>query len=304
MIVVRLTSGLGNQLFQYAAGRALASVRGVPLALDTSWFRNGKSRETHERLSLQAYVPDWREVKRSELCWVRGRPRTSLQRIETAVFRGIDRIKHGGRARYLRYVRDWDFSFNPEFYDLPTDAYLDGNWQSEHYFAPAADQMKGLVNGYQPPAAIRTLGDDIAATRTAFVHVRRGDYITNPHFAQEIGALSVGYYRAALEALRRAVGACRLIAFTNDQSWVSENLSVIAQIELVPSSIAHTPQDILYLMSRCEHAIIANSSLSWWGAWLGAHAKKQFVAAPKPWFADSWRNARDLIPNTWVTLPR
>lgn len=303
MIIARITSGLGNQLFQYAAGRALATVRGTPLVLDTRWYREKHNRAAHEVFGLRPYLGDWREAQTRDLCWVRGRPRTAAERLRIAFRRGVG-LLIGERPRRIKYARDGDFSYDERFFALPDETYLDGNWQSEAYFRPVAAELRALIDGYQPASSAKILATKITASgNSAFLHVRRGDYVSHAHFAREIGALSAQYYQRSLEALRTSVGPCDVFVFTNDESWVQREFDGVGNtLHIVPSSIA-APQDVLHLMRHCRHAIIANSSLSWWGAWL-AERPGQFVAAPTPWFADSWRNTRDLLCAHWQTFPR
>lgn len=304
MIIARITSGLGNQLFQYAAGLALARARETELRLDLDWFCEDRKRAPHEQIALESYVPHWQTASAWNLCQVRGRPRTWDERAGVALRRMA--LGVGGRAaayRPLRYATDGDFSFNPAFFELPADTYLDGNWQSQKYFAPVAAEMAKLLAGFAPSAAVQRLAAQIPPERSAFLHVRRSDYVSDPHFADEIGAVGADYYSRALRALEDQAGACVIFAFTDDADWCRANIAPLTAGRIIgPAEVSH-PAEVLFLMRCCNHAIMANSSLSWWGAWR-EHETARYVCAPAPWFANSWRNARDLLPEGWRQLPR
>ena len=299
MVITRITGGLGNQLFQYAAGRALAATTGAKLKLDTHWFRRGAQRESHEAFALGPYDANCAIAAPADLSRVQGLGRTWPQRIGAAIQRGALAVR--GTRGLIPRRGDGDFSFNPEFFSWSGDVYLDGNWQSERYFAPIADDLRVRLRTYRPDdEQVIALGTEIDSGTSAFVHVRRGDYVSHNHFKREIGALDTGYYNKAL-GLLKSVGTCRLFVFTNDPEWARQHLPRESRIlgpEEVPS--AH---DVLWLMARCHHAVIANSSLSWWGAWRDWQPGK-VVCAPYPWFSDSWRNTRDLLPAAWLQLPR
>ena len=303
LIIVKLTSGLGNQLFQYAAGLSLARLRNSELRLDLDWFGSPAAREKHEVFGLDRYSASLQRAGRLDLCRVRGLGRSPYGRAEAALLRLALRVRGQipGGAPMLR-IGDGDFSFDQSFYTRPDFIYLDGNWQSEKFFAPVAEEIRSLILGYQPSdASVLSIAREIDDTPSAFIHVRRGDYVANDHFKREIGPVGTSYYHAAIAALQAHAGPCRLFVFTNDPDWAHTHLPSEARI-IGPADV-DAPHDVLFLMSRCRHAIMANSSLSWWAAWLNQPEGK-FVSAPKPWFANSWRNTRDLLPPAWLQLDR
>ncbi len=302
MIVTRITSGLGNQLFQLAAGLALSRLRKTELRLDLAWFER-KRHEPHEIFQLEPYAADMLRASRDDLSRVPGLGRSFSGRIDAALRRWRQEFC-GSAAACAPLVRatDGDFSFSPAFRELPADTYLAGNWQSALFFENVADEMRERLRRYVPNSpSVAQLAAEIDAAPSAFLHVRRGDYVSNPHYQRELGPLESRYYTAACAALKSAVGACRLYAFTNDTEWARDCLLPDTRI-VGPAEVA-SPHDLLHLMSRCRHAIMANSSLSWWAAWREWWPGK-FIYAPRPWFAESWRNTRDLIPAGWRQIDR
>jgi hypothetical protein len=131
------------------------------------------------------------------------------------------------------------------------------------------------------------------------VHVRRGDYVSNEAASKTHGLTGVDYYRAAVEQISKKVVRPNLYVFSDDPNWCKDNLA----FKQATTYVAHNSDgaEDLRLMRLCRHNIIANSSFSWWGAWLNENPAKQ-VIAPQTWFADSIHNTKDLIPSTWQKI--
>ena len=291
MIVVRLSGGLGNQLFQYAAGRALSSHHAAELALDTGWFGERYLQTTSRPYALFRYPHKARMLDPCEL------PTRALY--TNALFK---RLPLGPMRGPLRLVRESHPGFDPSFLALPDDVYLDGYWQSPRYFDAIAVALCGELT-----PSVATSDDDrrvlaaTASTESVAVHVRRGDYVSVRAAANAHGALSTDYYRAATRAILERLHAPHFFVFSDDPQWTREHFRIEGPTEHVTHNGAGEAFQDLRLMSSCRHQIIANSSLSWWGAWLNPNPEK-IVVAPRPWFNTG--DPADLIPERWLRIAR
>jgi hypothetical protein len=294
VIVTNIIGGLGNQMFQYAAARALTLARGLPLHLDVSSF-NGYG--LHQGFELQRVfhceVPlaSCAEV-RAILGW---RASSAMRRIlARPVFAPL---------RGKSYVVEPHFHYWPGIRDVPDTAYLQGYWQSERYFADAATAIRADFTFRQPLSeANAAIAEKIGAGGTAVsLHVRRGDYVTDLRTNAILGALAVDYYRCAIRYLAERIETPEFFIFSDDISWVRAQLQIDYPCHYIDHNCGHESYNDMRLMGLCSHHIIANSSFSWWGAWLNACPDK-IVVAPSHWFADRSIYVDDLFPEGWVRL--
>lgn len=288
MIVVRLCGGLGNQLFQYAAGRRLADARRTELVLDLSWYERKPSSDTLRAYELGHYSIQARPATPGEALWCRLHEGRLLRRLSLL-------------PRRWRHCREKDFEFDPQVLDLPDNSYLDGYWQSHRYFEDVAD----LIRTELAPIARFGAQDEkvaakIATGNSVSVHVRRGDYVTHQVAAQTHGLCSLDYYKAALARVLPHVAQPHFFVFSDDPVWTREHLPLPGPATFVDHNGPATAFQDLRLMSLCHHQITANSSFSWWGAWLNARPDKM-VVTPRQWFARQ-RNIDSLIPDNWISL--
>ena len=179
---------------------------------------------------------------------------------------------------------------------------MEGYWQSYRYFADAADKIRQELTPRDPmEPGNAAVAAEIDAVEAVSLHVRRGDYVTNAGAAPFHGLCSLDYYRAAVNHVRARVGAPHLFIFSDDHDWARDNL----RFDLPTTYVVANPPDRgfrdMQLMARCRHHITANSSFSWWGAWLNPRHDK-IVVAPQAWFADPKIDTRDLIPQGWTRL--
>jgi hypothetical protein len=191
------------------------------------------------------------------------------------------------------------FEFDPAILHLGDDRYLDGYWQSYRYFADFAPQIRRECQLTTPPSdSDQKLLDRMARCDSVCLHVRRGDYASNPITRQHHGLCTPEYYRTAVEELAARLHAPELFVFSDDMPWVKQNL----RFELPTTHVEHHGVDSapleLRLMAGCRHFMIANSSLSWWAAWRSAN-ENPIVYAPRRWFADPAINTDDLTPPAW-----
>jgi hypothetical protein len=200
-------------------------------------------------------------------------------------------------------VAERGFSYDPAVAALRPPVALYGNWQSERYFADIAGTIRADFTLAEPLDAIRQqLANEIAATpRSVSVHVRRGDYVTNPTANAYHGTCEPAWYAAAKARLEESLAGARYIVFSDDVAWARANLPDFADALFVEPAADGRDERDMHLMSLCRYHIIANSSFSWWGAWLDPRPDKR-VIAPARWFAGAAHDTRDLIPTAWERL--
>jgi len=273
-------------MFQYALGRNLAIKHRTSLTLDISSHLKGEG-ITARKFSLSDF-----EIKASVVT----NPIVSDSLVST-ILKRIDFVL----PYYLRReVRECGFEFDKNILRSTNDSYLVGYWQSEEYFREissviVSDFTLKPTSSWNNPQ----LAKFIKSSNAVSVHFRRGDYVNNKEVMRVHGVCDLGYYAKALEALRRNETDIQLIVFSDDCAWVKENFKVDHPVYFVDNECAASEEIIL--MSLCKHNIIANSTFSWWGAWLNQNPNK-VVIAPKQWFALAERNSSDLIPKTWITV--
>lgn len=290
MIICTLLGGLGNQMFQFAAARALALDRGAGLRLDTSGFTGYR---LHQGFQLEyAFTGAFTVASESDIQSILGWQGT----------RWAQRILARPTMAPMRkrsLVIEPHFQYWQGLHDAPARCYLKGYWQSEKYFQKHAETLRADFRFRSQPAGHgAVLADRIRQCNAVSLHVRRGDYVLNPATAAIHGQCSLDYYQAAARHVCSHVDNPVFFVFSDDMPWARQHLALPATMEYVD----HTQQayDDMHLMSLCKHHVIANSSFSWWGAWLNPRPGK-IVVAPRQWFAIA-RNTQDLLPTSWVTL--
>ena len=286
-VIVRLEGGLGNQLFQYATGRTIALATGRDLLLDTSAYREDRLRSYQlDRFAIAA-----RPLRRGDV------PYLKLRRSRLGAI-----LPRRSRVEIVREVFPARVPVWPE---APVDdagtPYLIGYWQSERYFAPIADTIRREVRvNAAPEGRNARLLDEIAASDAVAIHVRRGDYVSNPAATAYHGLCGLDYYRAAIRRLAGSVPRPHCFVFSDDLDWVRANLDTGHPTTFVGHN-TDTPWEDLRLMAACRHFIVANSSFSWWGAWLGEWPGKQ-VIAPARWFQADHGGEGEIVPAGWLRM--
>ena len=288
MIIVRLIGGLGNQMFQYAAGRRLAHVLGVELKLDIAGFENYKLRT----YSLGNFNIQENFASAEEVGALRTLKRGMVERV-------LAKVLH----KRSTHIRQKHFHFDPAIPTLADGVYLDGYWQSEKYFADIAEIIRREFTVKFPQTGKnRDLAEMIASRESVSFHVRRGDYVSNPKMKQEHGTCEPDYYSRCVEQLTRTVKGPHFFVFSDDPEWSRDNLKQPYPTTFVGHNKTDKDYEDLRLMSQCRHHIIANSSFSWWGAWLNPR-KDKMVFAPRQWFAEEQQASKktdDLLAATWI----
>lgn len=292
MIICNLIGGLGNQMFQYACGSALSIRTTQPLRIAADQFNNYT---LHNGYELQrVFHVDTPLATDSELKDLLG-------------WQSSSRFRHLFARSSMRWACTRHFCIEPHFQYWPAiqewngPAYVHGYWQSERYFLDVADKVRKVFRFRQPwDEADLAVRSRMERQPSASLHVRRGDYTSAKN--QDLYAqCNLNYYRNAINMLRERVPGTQIFAFSDDPDWVaSQLLPEFEGIEIVRHNTGSRSANDMKLMSTADHHIIANSSFSWWGAWLNAKPNK-LVIAPKPWFLNKTIDD-DLIPSTWVRI--
>lgn len=288
MIIVNLKGGTGNQLFQYALGRHLALKNNDTLKLDVRGLARANAvGDIYRPFALESFniekeIASAEEIKRLKYPY----------RIFSKVWRFLS----------FKFSHDKNTVFNPRVLNWTGDIFLDGYWQSPRYFADIRDILLKEFTLAKPfSKAGAGFVAQIKNTTAVALHVRRGDYIKNPQVQKEFGPCTLAYYKSAMAEIEKTVPSPTYFVFSDDLPWVKENLPVGDQAVFVKGAGMTDVEDLL-LMSMCQHNIIANSSFSWWSAWLNQNPAK-IVVAPTPWF-DKQPYDKDLIPKTWIQLTK
>lgn len=291
MIIVRLTDGLGNQMFQYALGRKLSLLKSTELKLDINWYQGKKEAQQKRKYSLSCFNVQQNIASQKDLDFFFQRNLLiSLDSKAKKLFNlppiKVIKIQKG-------------FQFDKSVFECPRNVYLKGYWQSEKYFLDIRDiLLQDFSLKTEPSSAQQAIIEEITNSESVSVHIRRGDYVANPDLNRVHGVCSLDYYQTCVDYLKRYVQEPHFFIFSDDTEWVQENLIIEGKTTYV-SDKNSADYDDLRLMSLCQHNIVANSSFSWWGAWLNRNPNK-IVCTPKQWFAVKSRNTGDLIPSTWL----
>ena len=278
MIISLVLGGLGNQCFQYALGRQLAHAQQGPLKLETGGYRLPK-------YARHPYLLDRFNIRAE-----RAGPRDYL-RLASQVF----------RRSAVQFERDGEF--DPRVLELRRSTLLIGYWQSAGYFRDVAASIRAELTLREPPApATRDMSARIAATESVAVHVRRTDYVENPKNAALYEQCSLDYYRDAMLLIAQRVRSPHFFVFSDDPGWTRTHLRSDHPLTYVDHNDASRAHEDLMLMRQCRHDIIANSTLSWWGAWLNDYAGK-IVVSPRRWFKGGGGRREDLLlPEAWIRI--
>lgn len=273
MIITSIGGGLGNQLFQYACGRALAYKLNTELKLDISeCLVNPSLRITSYRLGDFNINENFATTEEIE----------SLQTFKEERVNGVPGV------------------FMPKIFDAPDNICLNGNWQSEKYFSDIADTIRREYTLKNPLGEVSKSWHEkiLSAECAVSLHIRHGDYFT-PIFRSAAGILPMDYYTTSVEELKKDFPNLTLFVFSNDLTWAKENLNFGVSTEFVEG--CERDAEEIYLMSQCKHNIVSQGTFAWWGAWLNSNPDKK-VFAPYPWQRGGW-GGETIIPEGWIKVP-
>jgi len=289
MIITDLKGGLGNQMFQYAAGLALSLEKNTGHKVDLTHFDNQDSfaNETPRPFLLDRLNTHYEIASQEDL---------RLVKYPIPVISNVMNILNAflvGR-NYIKYPLH-----------IGKHIYLDGYFQKQEYFGKYASQIIQefqLKKEHETKEFLKMVNEISKDENSVSVHIRRGDYITNPGANKHHGTLSNTYYEDACKFLNDRLGEINLYVFSDDIEWVKENMSFLTayKVTYVSSPELIGAQEVS-LMSKCKHNIIANSSFSWWGAWLNQN-KEKIVIAPKSWLRNGDGINKGIVPENWIRV--
>ncbi|MCC6580767.1 MAG: alpha-1,2-fucosyltransferase [Phycisphaeraceae bacterium] len=291
-VILRLSGGLGNQMFQYALGLAMTADGRRRLVVD-------RSQIDHD--ALRAYALDVFRHEPARLPWgLRSAAIAVLSRTRIWLRQGQTwgRLYPGGP----RVIRERTGRFDPDVLKADGHVLLDGYWQSEAYFASHRRIIEQAMTWRdEPDERERTYLAKIGDAESVAVHVRRGDYVSNPATRQYHGVCDAAYYTQAAAMMAKKLSKPRFFVVSDDPDWAQANLTWPGPAEVVRLNQPDRPHRDMRVMSRCRHAIIANSSFSWWGAWLTEQPGK-IVIAPQRWFNQTGEHLADPVPARWIRM--
>jgi hypothetical protein len=292
MIISQLSGGLGNQLFQYAAAKALSLHHQEDLLLDISLFQKDELHELEVPRSFELY--QFTGVKEP----IAGKAEMGLYQVPEMKNPLLKLLPRHRRPIYTEPF----FHYDANFWKARKHVLLKGQWQSPRYFEKYAAEIRGILQ-LKPELTERVapLADQFRSEETVAVHVRRNDYLRLPIILAWHGVMDTDYYRKAFSILEEKLGDFKVVYFTDDPQWVEQELVPLRGGTLVSGEMSRTHYEDFHLMANCRHNIVANSSFSWWSAWRNTNPGK-IVIAPKRWFGNGPQDTQDLTPPDWLRI--
>lgn len=284
--IVKFNGGLGNQMFQWAFGYALEKKTGVDTFFDMSFFTKNYARP----YELDIFNVNAKFV---EGLWLK----LKLQLIWKLRKKLINK-----RFLGMFFYPERQFEYDKKVFRLKPDSYIEGFFQTEKYFKQYENEIRTAFTFKTKPENFNQyLLEQINDSNSVSVHIRRGDYVQKKRYQDAYATCSLDYYKRGVEYIAEKYENPKLFVFSDDIKWVKGNWNLPYETVFVDNNSGEKSFEDMRLMSNCKHNIIANSSFSWWGAWLNNNQEK-IVIAPKKWFNDGRINQDDVIPSEWVRL--
>ena len=290
IVITHMIGGLGNQMFQYAAGYALSRRLNASLKFDISEFAEYKA---HNGL----------EISKIFNCAIK---RPSPKELDNVLGRNA-------RKGLLKRIKILTLSYlypqhvlidrykSENWISLKAPIYIKGYWQSEKYFKEYSHEIRRIFDFRSAmDGRNQEISNSISNGDSISLHIRRGDYITNRKANLELGTAPMSYFKSAIAYITKKVASPRFFVFSDDQLWAKSNLNTGFPTDYIENNKGPCSFFDMQLMSRCRHHIITNSSFSWWGAWLNPDREK-IVIGPRKWFANHKR-AHNPCPPEWVLV--
>ena len=282
--------GLGNQMFQYAIGRRVSLLRNNALKVDVSFLDEKNSNHISRKFELDVFSSDIQIATSEDL-----KKFASIQK--SKLKKGIQRMFPFSFP--FQIIGEKTHGYNAEILNAPNNSLLIGYWQTEKYFLPIQETIRKDFSFKKPlDGRNKTIADNMASCNSVSVHIRRGDYVHHKETSSFHGICSDAYYSDAIELIKSKADSIQLFIFSDEPEWVKANMNFNAPATYIDNNIGEFSYIDMQLMSLCKHNIIANSSFSWWGAWLNRNPEK-IVVAPTKWFNDSSVNVNDIVPEGW-----
>jgi len=286
MIIIKLIGGLGNQMFQYAAGRRAAYVNNTQLKLDITGYDHQVGITNREYMLHIFYINE----------------QFASQKEITACIKPVSFLSRIISRHTSSYVKEQYFHFDPKILKPVNNRYLEGYWPSEKYFLDIGSIIrKDFTLKNKPDKTNIALLKRISIYNSVSIHVRRSDYVSDQKTYDFHGVCGLDYYKKAISLIAEKTNNPHFFIFSDDPDWCKSNFRLQSSTIYVTHNLGVKDYEDMRLMSACKHNIIANSSFSWWGAWLNSNPNK-IVMAPKKWFCDKSIDTKDLIPQDWIKI--
>lgn len=292
MIITKIHGGLGNQLFEYAAGRMLASKYKTILKLDISSLTKA---ETKRNFNLGIFNINADIATNDEVVVINKLDTSKKRKIlwNMMFFLGIKKFY---------FFREKGMRYDPSIRKIPDNSYIHGHWQSEIYFKEIEDSIrKEFVVKTVQSGSNAVMANKIFNSNSVSIHIRRTDYVMNDSFKKIYDVCNLKYYDDAIRYVMKKVDNPTFFIFSDDINWVKNNMSFPKGVIFVDINDSNTCYEDLRLMSQCKHNIIANSTFSWWGAWLNTNQDK-IIITPDKWFNLTEIDISDLLPTSWIRI--
>jgi len=278
MITIRLNGGLGNQMFQYATAKALAVHNNTQLLLDVNEFDTYDLRDLElDKYTIKAEITN-RNIFVKKL----------IKKLN------LDKL-------FSNYYVEKSLKYDEKVKKLSSNVYMEGYFQNEKYFSTIREEILKdfTINGEKSLYTKQIEKEILNELVSVSLHIRRGDYVSDENTNSVHGTCDLEYYKKAMNLLNDKYKDVKYFIFSDDIDWVKENLQ-IGNAVYIESEEKRIPHEDIYLMSLCSHNIIANSSFSWWGAWLNKYDEK-IVIAPQRWFSNEkmFQESNDIVCTGW-----
>lgn len=299
MIIVELKGGLGNQMFQYAFGRTLATKNDTQLLLDLEFLLDRTPRKdfVFRNYDLNVFkLKPFKFIEKEEKDQFFKNSKALINRARNRIF------SNGKQVQYEK-----SFSFDKSFLNVKGQIYLQGYWQSPKYFESIESSLREEFQmKFNLSEKGKELVNEIENVDSICLNVRRTDFVNIQSTSQLLGFVGLDFYEKASALMAKKISNPRFYVFSDDISWCRDNFDFLNKfsVNFVDHSFKGNKfSEYLTIMSHCKHFIIPNSTFAWWGAWMSKNDNK-IVYCPKKWFSDSIRNyeASSLIPLDWERI--
>jgi hypothetical protein len=307
MIVVKLAGGIGNQMFQYAMARALARRNNTEVFIDKSLCANAEGVNS-SGIALRCYELDIFNIV--------GQTADGECRKKTVKVRKEQKFRRSSVLLFCKFFNFFTDRFRVVIYErksvrfdktllkLPDNIYLRGYFPSFKYFNDSEELIRqDFTFNKEPDEQNHNIINEIVCSNSVSVHVRRGDYITSQTTKDKFGVCSPDYYKRSTQHIADKIRNPHFFVFSNDIQWAKDNIKTGYRTTYVTHNTGKNNYEDMRLMSLCKHNIIANSSFSWWAAWLNRNPAK-IVICPTPVFDRLDIRDDDFYPKHWTRLPK
>lgn len=288
MVVIKLQGGLGNQLFQYSFGRIIAEFYDTELFFDLKWYSSHVT-GVERRLVVHDLIRNF-EIKQFDPKKIK--PKNYILR----------RLSKNFSCGEINKCVHEIYSFDADVYNLSLPHYFQGYFQSYKYFAHSKLNAQNFFNFSSLPLSRYSdnILEKISNTNSVSVHIRRGDYL-NKKTRDFHGLLGLEYYKSCIAYMNDKLDNAYFFLFSDDPEWVELNLKDFSENIYIVKCSERPEWEDLYLMSSSQHNVIANSSYSWWAAFLNGNRDK-IVLGPAKWFISNLVSSESLFPEGWIKM--